>query len=197
MRRAAALCLFAGMMLPAAPLAHAVSLSLVPSSPVISVGQSVLVDVVISDLTASGLPALRSFDFDIAFHDGLLDFDPPVSFGLLLGDPGLLEALTSESSGPGVVDLAEVSLLSTGTLDSLQTTESFVLATLSFTGVAEGSAMFSFAQALLGDENGGALDPGGDIPGVSIDVVPEPGSAALLLLGLGWLGRARGIGARR
>lgn len=181
--------LCAALWLGAATPGHAVSLALSTSTPVISIGQSADVDLVISDLAAPGLPALRSFDFDVAYDDIVLGFDS-VSFGLLLGDPGLFQAFTSDGVSGGVVDLAEVSLLGTAALDALQASSTFVLATLRFEGLTEGVGTLLFTQTILGNEVGAPIVPSA-VTGLSISVVPEPSALSLLAAGLAGLGALR------
>jgi Tol biopolymer transport system component len=158
----------------------AVSLALVPSTLLAPIGSSFTVDVTIAGLAAPGPPSLRSFDLDVTFAAALVSFDG-LDFGPHLGSPPTT-AIAGFSYGGGLVDLFEVSLLSTPTLETGQPA-SFVLATLHFTALAEGVASFGLSQLDLADAVGAPIVPssvnGGDVP----IVVPEPGSAALLLLG--------------
>jgi hypothetical protein len=159
--------------------AGAVSLALVTASPDVLPGDSVVVDVVVSDLIAGRAPSLGSFDLDVAFDApvlGYLDAD----FGLLLGDPALGEAITVSGLVGGAVDLFELSLLEPAELDALQPA-GFVLATLSFRAQTPGVSVLSFAQASLGNAFGQALPLDG--AGSLTIRVPEPGSALLWLVG--------------
>jgi hypothetical protein len=93
-------------------------------------------------LNAGGPPSLGAFDLDVSFDPSvLLPLD--VAFGPFLGDPSLLEALTDFNFFPGLVDLAEVSLLLPEELDALQRA-SFPLATLVFDRIGVGEERLAF-----------------------------------------------------
>jgi hypothetical protein len=161
----------------------AITVDFVPATPTVGVGQSVAVDIVISGLTAGQPPSVGAFDLDVSFAPNIL-VPTGVSFGPFLGDPALLEALTSVSVSPGLVDFAEVSLLLPAELDALQPA-SFALATLSFDTLAGGTSPLTFSQIVLADAFGGTLTA--SVGGGSINVVvPEPGT--LLLLGAAMAG---------
>lgn len=157
----------------ATPSALAVSLSFVPEP---SIPEVLAVDIVISGLKAGGPPSLGAFDLDVSFDPAVLS-PTDVTFGPFLGDPGLFEALTDFNFFPGVVDLAEVSLLSPADLDALQPA-SFSLAALTFDRIGVGDDRLAFSQVTLDDAFG--------------NKIPEPSSLALFsigaigLLGYGW-----------
>jgi PEP-CTERM motif len=166
----------------------AISLDFVPVSQTVGLGQSVTVDVVISNLGA-GIPlSVGAFDLDVNFDLTILS-PTDVTFGPFLGDPGPFEALTSFTFSPGVADFAEVSLLSVPALDALQPA-SFTLATLSFDTLAVGTSPLTFSQVIVDDAFGNKLTI--DAGSGSVNVVPEPGTFLLLvtglvgLLGYGW-----------
>ncbi len=155
----------------AAPSAGAVVLTLKPSAATVSAGDALDVDVIVSELGAGVPPSVGAFDLDVAF-DSLLFAPTGVDFGPFLGDP-LTEALTDFSFAvDGIVDFAEVSLLSPAELDALQPAE-FLLATLHFTALADGSGSFGFAGERRVDDAFGAKLP-----------IPAPGVALLLASGL-------------
>lgn len=173
--------------------AEAASLSLVPSQATIGIGGGIAVDVVIADLGLGAAPTVAGFDLDITFDPGVLSF-VSVDFGGDLGVIGLETLLPSVNllAGPTRVDLALSSLLSDATLDANQPA-SFVLATLHFTGLGLGTSALAITQALLANTPGGAITT--TLSGTSIEVVvPEPGSLALVALGLAGFARA---GTRR
>jgi hypothetical protein len=94
---------------------------------------------------------------------------------VLLGDPGAAEALTAFTLPSGVVEFAEVSLLASSDLDTLQGAQagSFTLATLSFTALNSGTAFFSLSAGVVDDAFGNKLT-----------TIPEPGTMVLLATGL-------------
>lgn len=171
--------------------AEAVSIAVVPAAAVVAPGGFVSVDVLVSGLVAGGAPTVSSFDLDLAFGAPQLAF-AGITFGSGLGSGG--QVLTSTTLLPGpTLDFAAASLLSSATLDAAQPA-SFVLATIVFQAGAIGVAPLAITQAVLANTIGG---PGGNqIPvdallGASITVVPEPGTLALVALGLAALARRR------
>ena len=127
---------------------QAISLDFVPSTQQVDIGSTVDVDIVISGLGDFTDPSLGVFDLDVIFDPTILSFDS-VTFGLLLGDPSLGEAITVEdASTPGTVNLFEVSLLEGDAvtcffcippfLNDLQPS-SFTLATLTFDTLSVGT----------------------------------------------------------
>jgi hypothetical protein len=156
----------------------AITVDFVPSTQSVGVGQPVAVDVVISGLTAGAPPSVGAFDLDVSFNAGILS-PTGVTFGPFLGDPALLEALTSVAVTPGLVDFAEVSLLLPAELDALQPA-SFSLATLSFDALMAGTSPLTFSQVAIADAFGATLTASVSSGSINV-VVPEPGT--LLLLG--------------
>ncbi|MGH7392263.1 MAG: hypothetical protein ACREM3_22815 [Candidatus Rokuibacteriota bacterium] len=176
--------------------ALAVSLGFVPASQTAGVGESVSVDVVVSDLGAGSAPSLGAFDLDVSF-DPLILAPTSVTFGPFLGDEGLVEALTSFTLLPGVVDLAEVSFLLPAELDALQPA-SFTLATLFFDTLGVGTSPLTFAQALLDDAFAVRLDLAPDTGSVTVvATAPVPFPGTLLLVGSGLVALALRWGGGR
>jgi hypothetical protein len=170
--------------------AGAISIGFAPALVSGAVGLSFDLELVVSGLGDGAPPSLGSYDFDISFDPSRLAFDS-LSFGTDLG----AGSLQSFSAGAGVVDLAEVSLLSPAQLDLLQG-DSFVLATLRFTPIATGTSSVGFTQAIVGDGFGRPLEVA--LGGARVDVervIPEP--AALALFALGALVVARASRGRR
>src|SRR5262245_9225206 len=73
--------------------AEAVSLEFSPSAQTVA-ASTVSVDVVVSGLAAGGPPSVGSFDLDVTFDPTVLS-PIGVTFGPLLGDPNLGEALAT------------------------------------------------------------------------------------------------------
>jgi hypothetical protein len=149
-------------MLFAVNLNAAVILSMSPSSTTAMPGDVVVLDLMISGLTAGAADSLGDFDLDIFYDSAALSVD---SFSLtgLLGDVGLGEAedfLTSGDDTFGTIALTLISLLPGFELDELQP-GSFSLATISFMVdvLADGASTqvgISTVYA-LGDAFGGSL----------------------------------------
>ena len=163
--------------------ASTVTVSLSPQATAVSPGQMLSTEAGVAGL--GNPPSVGSFDLTVAYNASLLSFKG-VTFGLMLGDPGLSEALTVFDASPGSVEFAEVSLLSDTSLDALQSS-SFALATLSFQGLETGVASFSFSTGVVDDAFGNKLVE-----------VREPEIASLIgliLMGWGFTRRRRIAGA--
>ncbi len=161
---------------------HAASLSLLPPVQSVTTGQSVQVDLLVSDLGGSQLG-----DFDVT-----LSFDPTflaptgVIFDSFLGDPTALKALTAFTFSPGLVHLAETSLLAPAELAIVQSMH-FPLAALMFHTIRGGTSALSFSQTILDDALAVSLLPLSAVTGAQVTATPEPSTLWLLsasLLGL-------------
>ena len=148
-------------MLFAVNLNAAVILSMSPSSTTAMPGDVVVLDLMISGLTAGAADSLGDFDLDIFYDAAALSVD---SFSLtgLLGDVGLGEALDFSPGDDtfGTIALALGSLLFDFELDALQP-GSFSLATISFMvdALADGASTEVGISAVyaLGDAFGDPL----------------------------------------
>jgi hypothetical protein len=163
------------------PLQASVLFELTPSPQIVVGGTSVSVNAVVTGL--GNPPSVGSFDIDIGFNSALLS-PTSVTFGTLLGDPALFEALTDFKFSPGVVNIAEVSLLSNAQLDARQS-PNIILATLHFQALTSGTATFNYLGGPIDDGNGILLFGG---------KVPEPATVfltALSLMACAWVSRRR------
>jgi len=174
-----------GLLLALVPAAAgAISITLAPVVVAGAVGLSFDLDVMVSGLGDGVAPSLGSYDFDISFDPSQLAFDS-TSFGDYLG----ASSLKASVAALGVVDLAEVSLLSPAQLDMQP--GSFVLATLRFTPIATGTSSIGFSQAIVGDGFGAPLEVSlGGARVVTERAIPEPGALALFALGALAIARA-------
>ena len=173
--------------------AHAIGLSINPFSQTVGLGDSASVAVVVSGLEAETPDQIVSaFDLDLLYDTAFLSATDVV-FGPYLGGGFPLSLPSEDLSSPGVVDFAEVSLLSDAVLSADQP-DTFTLATISFSTIGVGTSALTLVvndDPLFNDVKGlgnGVLtfnfvDDG------SITVVPEPGTISLFGVGLiGMLG---------
>ena len=174
--------------------AEAISVSVNPTAQNVHLGNSTSVDILISGL---GSEVVAAFDFDLTYDDAIITATG-VNFGPYLGD-GLPNSFQSFVLSPGMVDVAEVSLLSDADLDLLQP-DSFALATILFDTLAVGESDLTLIL--------GTTAPN-DIKGrrnqvlqldvfdgqITVSQTPEPGTIALFgtgligMLGYGWYRR--------
>ena len=183
----------------AAPPAAAVSLVLEASSDTVVLGETFTVDVLIDGTDGSlgdfASPSVGLFDLDVSFDDAAIAF-LGVTFGSFLGDP-LTEAVTTGGlSAPGVVDVAEISLLLPAQLDAIQP-DGFLLATLEWQTLDVGPTAIALTQSEVGDAEIPSTPY--DVPTpepIVVEVVPPnvpalglPGLGVLFVTGLALLGR--------
>lgn len=165
--------------------ASAATISFAPGSQSVEIGDSVSVDIVVSDL---GGEIVSAYDLDIQYDAAILNATG-VSFDTGLGDALAFEALESFDVGTaGLVDLAQVSLLGDAALLALQGGDEVRLATLVFEAVGPGTSSLDFLFDAANDIKGaGALildvtDASGSIRVTT--PIPEPRAALLFGLGL-------------
>ncbi len=177
-----------------APLAQALQMTLVPrGSYQIAPGGMLLVDLNIAGLQSGGLSTeLGAFHLDLYYDPDLLFYLPgaPSGWGTALGQTaGGAQALAfADASTPGLLHLDEVSLLDGLTLGQLQG-DGFRLATLAFQVMmpplpAPANTILFADDILLGDAAGNVIPVALDQRPILILQVDEPGTLALLGLGM-------------
>jgi hypothetical protein len=158
-------------------------LSLSPPFHSVNVGNSIQVDLNISDLDST--LGLGAFDVDLNFDPNLMSFKS-ATFGtsldvLGLGDIQSITALT------GTLNLYEISLDTPADLLNFQSS-SFNLVKLDFVAIGPGSTDINILVNALSDANGLAFSA--ETLSGQVDIaspVSEPQTFALLLVGLGLL----------
>lgn len=171
------------------PIAHAALLSLQPDAVFADNGDSVSFDLVVSGLGDFSSDSLGAFDVFVGYDASVLSFTG-YSLGGLLGDLGSLEALDASTGDSGVaVNVGEVSLLPSASLDALQPGE-FILASLTFDVlnivIGTTTELSILGGAVLADGSGFSL-PVTNSLSATIEgrvSVPLPGTLLLLLGGL-------------
>jgi hypothetical protein len=145
----------------AGPLAAAsISLSLTPVSTPVDIGSDVEILVGIGGFVHP--TALGVYDLTVQYNAALFSFGS-ITFGdpLPSEDQLYLSEFTpieSDSPGTGTIEFSETSLDSPAALDTLQAT-TFLLATLQFQAIGQGTGTFSFdaPDVILGDAIGNPL----------------------------------------
>ncbi len=168
--------------------ASAATIGFEPTDLTIDLGTLASVDIVVSDL---GGEIVSAYDLDI-LYDSTIVTVIDVVFATSLGDELLFEVLNDfVLSTPGVVDLAQLSLLSDEGLSALQGGDSVVLASILFEAIGVGSSALDFVLDDVNDIKGRLgeilpIVPTGGLIRVegSEQAIPEPSAATLFLIGL-------------
>jgi hypothetical protein len=161
-------------------------LSISPTFQSGNIGDIFTAQLIISGLTAT--QEVRSFDVDISFNTSIL---APLASTLGVGlGTGADQFTVSNSFSGGVADIAQLSFLNEATLQGLQG-GSFLLATLTFQGIANGLSNLQITQAAFSDFDNQALVPtlvSGAIQVGRPTILPAPGTLLLLGAGMAVLG---------
>ena len=150
-----------------------VVLSFDPATQTVMMPATASVNLVVSGLGGGVSPGLGGFQFNI-LYDPIIVLALDVTFGLDLGDPGLFEALTtSDVTSPGSASLAEISLLAPTDLLAMQSSSSFVMATIDFQTVGAGTTLLNYDSVVLSDESGNKLAFSAAAGSITV-LAPEP-----------------------
>ncbi len=174
--------------------AHAIIISAVPNVASVEQGNSVIVDLTVSNLGNDTAPSVGIFDLDLSYDAAILDFNA-VTFGNQLDLFGFGSLQLVDSSIAGTINLFELSFDFVSDLDTLQA-PSFVLASLMFDTLTVGTTNLSVASNSFGDSLGIELAPSiinASLGVTNNTVVPtsSPASIWLVFLGITALGFMR------
>jgi hypothetical protein len=164
--------------------AQAAVMTLSPEIAPTEIGGSVDLELYILDLGGGTAPSLGFFKVDIGFDPAVVGFRS-VTYSDLLGAVDV-DTTTDTVVGTGTVKLDNFSLLFDTELDPLQPSN-FLLATLTFDGLAGGESALTMSGVELGDAVGGSLTADTlNNAWIRVAAVPAPASiglfAPLLLL---------------
>lgn len=180
---------------------YALTISLTPTSQTVDVGQTLQFDLVVTGLGSGAAPSLGTYDLDISFDPGILNFSGAVFGDAMQGNQldlfGFL-SINAATTGVGTVNLFELSFDDPTDLNLLQS-ENFTLATLSFSALSSGTSSLGINVNALGDAFGDPLTA--QLVGAQATVnqaspVPEPSGLALAMAGLLTLATVRTVRAR-
>lgn len=199
--------LLASAALAAPASALPITLTLAPSATLLTPNQTLSVDVVVAGLTELVGEfvqeiALEGFDLALQFDETRLSYQS-LTFGTSLGQPSnsFVSGPGANPNGTGLVTMLEFSGLTAGQLLALQSAP-FTLATITFKALA----LPGTTQLELVNLDDASLVSPGSVPrgidfglappsALTVEILPEPGAAALLLAAAALL--ARRASARR
>jgi len=171
----------------------AIILTPTPNTQTIVAGGLTTIDVRIDGLGAGIAPSLGVYDIDVMFDPFVLSFVSATFGDGVLGNQLDLFGLGNVSfltPSTGMVNLFELSLDTPADLNALQA-DAFVLASLSFSGLAVGTSSIGLSANALGDAEGAPLAASlstGSVVVTPSTAVPEPATYALLLAGFALIG---------
>lgn len=130
---------------------YAVTFSLSPSATNLTLGESLSIDVNVSDVTQN--TAIGNYDLDVGFNSSVLNIgEGQVAFGTQLQQLGI-SSLKNISLEGGVLNISEVSHNDAKVLNSLQSDE-FTVATLDFTTTNTGTSPLNVLVNSVGNQDG-------------------------------------------
>jgi len=190
----------AAILLLTPTLMRADSISLVASSPTVTVGGTFQLDVIATNLQLGGYDVMFSYNPLLGLIDSNL-----IAFDSFLGGPS--DSFALAFAGLDNIELAEVSFLTNAAdLAALQTGASYPLAHIQVKALAAGTLTFGFVSTPFTVASGYSGEPidGVTYHGTSVVIqapneptppptesVPEPGTALFLMLGVGFIVAAR------
>ncbi|WP_198648202.1 cohesin domain-containing protein [Cyanothece sp. BG0011] len=137
--------------------ANAVTLDLLPQTQSVTVGQSVILDVQISELGNNISPSVGGFNLQLNYDPAVLTFDDITFSGLI--DLSGLDTQTVDSSTPGTLFFVDLSLDLPEELNTAQP-DTFSLANIEFIGSGIGTnSPLTLTIIEVSDENFINFDP--------------------------------------
>lgn len=121
---------------------HSITLKLLPQTQNVTVGNSVIIDVQISELGEMESPSVGGFDFDLNYDPTILSFDSITFSGLIDLSGSISDEDKVDNSTPGLITLFDLFVGDINQLNAVQPSD-FNLATLNFTanGVTPNSSL--------------------------------------------------------
>jgi hypothetical protein len=178
-------CVVGAMLALGAAAAQADTITVVPSAGTIGVGNTFTVTVAASNFIAGAAPSIGAFDLGVSFDSSILSL-VSVAFGSGLSFPsgaGSIQDVTGAVGG--AFSVAEVSLESEAALNTQQL-DAFALFTITFNALNFGTSQISLTLNGLSNAAGDALSA--NLINSSVNVVPLPAAAWLLLSGIAAFG---------